>query len=374
MCRVYNTIGSLTFIQSHLVRNDFDEFNSLEELINFQKNYHFKKQNVISNHTLLIQNEKKTLEEIIAELNKSILENTNILEDELKQRLGNLNEQIENLPSPNSKFISIFTDYYHNTVIWTKIWLTPILIRLKIFVLKRQSKKLLSIKTARFKLIESSFQDAVNQSSLLELQSLQRKKKLVKEINNSIYGAIGEQKVVNTLEKLSDDFILINDFSYYFQNPIKNRNESDFIKSIQIDHLLISPSGIFIIETKHWSKHSLENLYLFSPVKQVKRTNYALYRLLTDVSKKVNWNFTKHHWESRKIPIRNIVVFTNEKPIEEFQFVKILGLNQLLGYINFFGPCFKPNETEEIADYLTKISVNKNITSKLTAINSIFTQ
>ncbi|MGL2967005.1 nuclease-related domain-containing protein [Flavobacterium sp. XGLA_31] len=370
MCRIYNTIGSLSFIQSHLIRNDFDEFHSLDELINFQKNYHFTEQKVISEHTSVIQKEKENLEENIAELNKIILESSNKLEDELKQRLFNLNKQIENLPAPNSNFISIISDYYNNTLIWTKIWLTPIVFRIKIINLKRKSKKSLYDKITRFNFIENNFQEAVKESSSIDLQLLQRQSKIVKEINNSIYGAIGEQKVVNTLEKLSDEFILINDFSCCFQNPIKNRNENDFIKSIQIDHLLISPSGIFIIETKNWSKHSQEKLNLFSPVQQVKRTNYALYRLLADSIKKINGNFAKHQWGDRKIPIRNIIVFTNEKPTEEFQFVKILGLNQLLSYINYFEPCFKPNEVEAIAEFLKKISVQKNIVSRLTVSNN----
>ena len=56
--------------------------------------------------------------------------------------------------------------------------------------------------------------------ALLELIELKRKKFVINEINNSIYGALGEQKVVKELEKLSDDFILINDFTYSFHPPI----------------------------------------------------------------------------------------------------------------------------------------------------------
>jgi hypothetical protein len=70
---------------------------------------------------------------------------------------------------------------------------------------------------------------------------------------NLIYGAVGKQKVVDTLKVLSDDFILINDFNISFSQALFYKQEADYIKSLQVDHFLIGPTGIFIIETKNWS-------------------------------------------------------------------------------------------------------------------------
>lgn len=58
------------------------------------------------------------------------------------------------------------------------------------------------------------------QSGLSELQELDRKKTIIDQINSSIYGALGEQKVVKELEKLSNDYILINDFTCRFHPPV----------------------------------------------------------------------------------------------------------------------------------------------------------
>jgi hypothetical protein len=192
-------------------------------------------------------------------------------------------------------------------------------------------------------------------SSSPQLQQLDRKKRIIDELNNSIYGALGEEKVVKELEKLSDEYILINNFACEFHPPIYRRQENDYIKSIQIDHVLVSPSGIFIIETKNWSRLSVNNTSLYSPVQQIKRTNFALYKMLKGEISNDRLALNKHHWGDRKIPIRNLIVLINHKPIEEFEHVKILTLNNLLGYVNYFKPSFRIGETQMITSYLLNI-------------------
>ena len=50
---------------------------------------------------------------------------------------------------------------------------------------------------------------------------------------------------------------------------------------------------------------------------------------------------------------------TNSKPKEEFQYVKILTVNELPGYIKYFKPTFSNNETQEITNYLLSL-INRN--------------
>jgi len=201
----------------------------------------------------------------------------------------------------------------------------------------------------------SHFIDAVNESCSVPLKQLERKKMIIDEINTAIYGALGEQKVVKELESFSDEYFLINDFSLSFSTPIYNRQENDYIKSIQIDHILVTPSGIFLIETKNWSEKSLNNLGLRSPVKQIKRTSFVLFKILTEAIASNKLNLNHHHWGSRKISIRNLIVLTNSKPNEEFQYVKILTVNELPGYVKYFKPSYSNEETQEIANYLLNL-------------------
>lgn len=368
MCKILNTIGSLNDIQYHLDYNQIDEFNSVDELINFRTNYHLTQQQVILNHTQQIEKEKVNLEKEIDRLQDSILTKRTALHKLKQRRLLTLYKQIDDLPIPGSKVTPILQDYYFNLIIWLQIWFMQISYPFEVFAIKQKLKNILLKKNKRFNFITANFIDAVNQSSLSHLQTLQQQKIIIDQINNSIYGAIGEQKVVNMLKNLPDDYVLINDFNYSFYPPLYYKKENNYIKSIQIDHLLIAPCGVFIIETKNWSEGSIHNPHLFSPVKQINRTNFALFKILTDEMSKLNFSLLKHHWGNRKVPIRNIIVFINHKPREVFQFAKILSLTELLPYIKYFGTSFTKDETQNIADLLMEISNKKKQSNLIVSV------
>lgn len=58
-------------------------------------------------------------------------------------------------------------------------------------------------------------------------------------------GAKGEENVASELAKLSNDFVVFNDFS---------PGGSGFFKSQRtIDHIVVGPPGVFVIETKNWN-------------------------------------------------------------------------------------------------------------------------
>ena len=143
--------------------------------------------------------------------------------------------------------------------------------------------------------------------------------------------------------------IIENENKLEFNPPIYNKKTQDRIYSIQLDHLLVSKSGIFILETKNWSKRSIDSLDLRSPVDQIIRTSYALFRV---VNSKIQLN--KHHWGTKQIPIRNIIVMINEKPKNEFKYVKIRQLKELNNYLEYFDPIFSQKEVDSIVSYLVE--------------------
>lgn len=191
MCRVYNTIGCLNTIQFHLVKNNIDEFNSLNELISFQKNYHINRQKIISDHTSIVEKEKIILQKELSELSLGVSKRKKNLKEELKEKLEYYNQEIENLPQTNSKIIPIIKDYWMNLVLCTKFWLIQFIVYFKIAIFMYRAKKLLSKKTKRFEYISENFQDAVKESSIYDLQVFERKKEIIENLNNTIYGAIG---------------------------------------------------------------------------------------------------------------------------------------------------------------------------------------
>ena len=352
MCKVYNQIGTLTTIKSHLHKHNVHEYKSLNELINFQKDYPFTRQRIISKHQFLIEKEKNTLRDTIIQLDFAIKEKSSELEKQLLSKLETLKNNLDNLPSVYPNIIYLLINQVNKIGLKLRIQTNKLFFSFKITFSVRDLTKNYNKTNSRHQYIVSNFDEAVMKISLPHLNELDRKKRIIDEINNSIYGALGEQKVVKELEKLPDDHILINDFNCIFQRAIYNRRENDYIKSIQIDHILVSPSGVFLIETKNWSQRSVDRMEFYSPVQQVKRTNFVLYKILNGELANRRLTLKKHNWGKRKIPIRNVIVFIDHKPTEEFQHVKILTLNSLLNYVNYFNSCFSVEETQNIGEYL----------------------
>ena len=229
--------------------------------------------------------------------------------------------------------------------------------------LRKNLQKTIDKKTRKARETKIRFESQVNglvsnKDSLISERTesassaLTRTKETVDSLYPLVAGAIGEAAVVSELEGLSNDFYLINDFSMKFDPPIYNKKDKDRIYSIQIDHLLVAPSGVFLLETKNWSKASVESLDLRSPVKQIQRTSFALFVLLNSGSSANRIRLARHHWGDKKIPIRNVIVMINEKPREQFKHVKVVTLKELTGYVEYFDDVFDNEEVNSLFEYL----------------------
>lgn len=353
MCKVYHTIGSLTAVKKHLLQNNVTGFNSVNELLSFQKNYAITREQLVSNQKTLLTEERNNLNEGILQLEHQIEYDKQALQQKFDSQIETLRQQFDELAEAPKTIIQEFT--YSFKALFKLIQINYLKVFSKVLVSRTVAPKIkiLDEKRKRHSYLVFSFEEAVRESSRLALDDLDHRKRVIDEINSFIYGAIGEQKVVAELELLPDDYILINDFSFTFTKPLYHKQQRTQIKTVQIDHLLVSPAGVFLIETKNWSKESVQSLSLRSPVAQIQRTSFALYVLLKQSS---GFKIGKHHWGERKITIRNLIVLIKHKPKEEFQYVKILTLNELVGYIEYFQPTMSYQETQEIADYLIDLN------------------
>jgi hypothetical protein len=365
MCKTFNRIGSLTTLKSLLEDNNIHDFKSLKEVMDFQNSYTNFRQQLISHHETLIEQEKNRLNLELENLDTVIETKRQYTEEILTNEIDKLQTELDSLTSV------IPTNYFQNLGNCLRQRRFKRKIKNKEQVFETVVRKSISdltdnyqVKSSRYQFLNSNVDEAIKQSANHSLSELERKKTIIDGLNNFIYGALGEQKVVNTLENLSDEYFLINDFSVLFSPAIYNRRENDYIKSVQIDHILVAPSGVFLIETKNWSEQSLKNLSLRSPVQQIKRTSFVLFKLLNSEMSKYRLRLEEHHWGDRKISIRNLIVLTTTKPKEEFQHVKILTLNELLGYVNYFKPIFSNIETKRIADFLLQINKQSIIETK----------
>ncbi|WP_231459231.1 nuclease-related domain-containing protein [Pedobacter sp. Leaf132] len=355
-------IGSLATLKSHLEENNIRDFKSLKEVMTFQSSYTTIRKQLISIHEKLIEDEKNLLNTDLQHLNKTIETEKKLAEQRLIVEIENLKQQVA--LSKNEEPENLFAKLKKNVIGWSNKKILQNKERDFDKEIIKSIKNLVEIqqvKKNRLEFIETKFNQAVNESAQTDLSEIDRKKSVIDESSNYIYGALGEQKVVKTLEALSDDYYLINDFDITFFDAIYNKRDNEYIKSVQIDHILVGPSGIFIIETKNWSEKSIENLNLRSPVNQIRRVSFILFKFLNNDIGNFHLNLGKHHWGEKKISIKNVIVLISTRPQGEFQYVKVVKLNELLSYVNYFKPVFSKDETQQIAEFLLKINDQKTI-------------
>ena len=165
-------------------------------------------------------------------------------------------------------------------------------------------------------------------------------------------GAQGEEHVARQLSKLPDEYTVIHNYNLAFPRPLYDRRNDDRIYSVQIDHLVIGPTGLYLIETKHWSKTSQENRNLFSPIKQLRRSGFALFRMLNQAIENRHISGFAHHWGEQQISPKNILCFLKHAPRERFQHVTVLSPQRLTHYIHHQEQLFSRQQIESLVEYL----------------------
>jgi len=356
MTQIHGKIESLKRIRETLDQKCITRFNTIGEIKDFLKNYDNEKEELFFNKERefdieldVLQNKAFYLQKHYEELRKKTETSLNIKINEIKARCSNLSK-----PAKNAVFELL--NWYQQQILMAYKFILKKNDRSIIFIKTYPSKKRLESTLNKVKEYNLKRHEIISARCAPSFSELEHTKKAATDLHTLIAGAIGEHMVSKELEKLNDSFILINDFNISFEKPIFNRKNRTLIHSVQIDHLLVTYAGIFIIETKNWSKKSISQLDLKSPVKQIERANYALYILLNNAQNTENGLVKKHHWGVKKIPLRNIVAMIHHKPKDKFQYVAIKQLNELNGYINHFEPLFDSSEVQNIADYLLKIS------------------
>ena len=352
MAVIEGQIEPLKKLKEALEQNGITRFGSIAEINDFIKNYEAEKNEIPK----VIEKEfDAEIEQLRIDLSRCQQDYDALKNDVEKQTDQQINELKEAL--------TLLTDKIRKSLIH-KLFCYPKtkFLEQKKASLEKNFENIISKKTNAalkevFRVKEklddyTSNRDAyISERCLRSSEELENIKDVIDSLYNLIAGAIGENSVIKEVQKLPDNFHLFNDFSVEFNPPIYNKKEDDRIYSIQIDHLLVCESGIFILETKNWSQQSVKNIDLRSPVQQIMRSSYALFVLLNSQSRH-NIDLESHHWGSKQIPVKNLIVMTNAKPKEEFKHVKVLALQDLNRYVSYFDPIFNSAEIESICDYL----------------------
>ncbi len=349
--RTYGQSGTL---EDLLKKVDDPKINALEDVLQFRKNYAVVRQKKVSDSIAQV---KLQISKMTTEMNQLTLERDEAIKiksEELNQTISRLESELTH-PYRQHNF---FTDFYYRIKRRARDQ------KIKYFknnfqtilrgVTKDHDKRIASMEN-KIKYTENHVQAIAEDNISRELRRLDELNNTIEKEKYLIYGAIGETNVINELKKLPKTYHVINDFRADFDPPIYNRSEDDRIYSIQVDSLVVGPTGIFIIETKYWSNKSIQSNALFSPVKQVKRAGFALFVLLNDAVKSGRIIRLVNNWGERKISPKQIVASVNSVPHAEFQYVKVLGIEKLNSYITFGKKEFTIEDAQDIVDYLLQL-------------------
>lgn len=348
MAKIYGTIESLKSLKFELEHRGISRFSSIKEIKDFLSNYNAEKLTILHKESCLLEQEYA---ETCLNLKLNLQLKASVVNVETEKIDNRISVLQKNISSINTKDVNILKKLFSG---------------IKLFVLNKKANYLIDNKDEIIgssliainrtiesdklfiKAYETGKQTLIDARARPELEQLEHIRHVIENCRNLISGAIGENLVVKEIKKLSDDYALINDFNLRFSPPIFNKKYNQRIYSVQVDHLLISKAGIFIIETKNWSKSSVNTTSLRSPVEQIERSNFALYKYISE-----NIMFIEHHWGAQKIPIRNLIVMINNKPAAEFKHVSVKLLRELNDYVQYFPPALTDDQLHSVIRQLT---------------------
>lgn len=116
MCRTYNTIGSLTSLKLHLEGNNIYDFKSLKEVIDFQNSYPTFRQQIITTHKELIEQEKNSLLTDLQQLDSTIEIQKQQAEQRLMSEIDKLKQDLDF--SANNVYTNLFQKLIKNYIQW----------------------------------------------------------------------------------------------------------------------------------------------------------------------------------------------------------------------------------------------------------------
>lgn len=348
MAIIFGITESLKSLKSELNNNGIHRFNSVKQIKDFLSNYNSEKLTILKNESDKLEGEysntSSNLKRLIKERDVIINSETNRIDN----KISDLQQKIDIINNRDVNFI------------------IKLFLKIKLYSLNNQLNQLISSKNASIdslvkdvnkniqndeffiKTYKKDKQNLIKKGAKSKLDELEHTRNVLENLKNLISGAVGENLVVKEIKKLGDDYALINDFNLSFSDPIYYKKHDDWIYSAQIDHLLISRAGIFLIETKNWSKKSVDTISLRSPIKQIQRSNFALYIYISE-----NISLNEHHWGEQTIPIRNLIVMINNKPTGRFKYVAVKLLKELNDYLEYFEPALTQSQLDKVIKKLT---------------------
>ena len=309
MARIYGISGSTRYLLNGTRPINGRRLATLEEIIQFQNNY----------HEILAETEiaaGKRQDEIIhalgtreAELDLQLKEDINKRTREVYTHILEINDRIDASDSFFMILAYLIQFWGANLISSYRIHLPLIGQKWNLWRLRHRKEQTIANKPYTIKSACKNITDT----------------RLFLSYNDSfLIGAKGEEHVISVLSQLSDEFHVLNDVNLHFYDSIKWRAGGEKIRNCQIDHLVIGPTGLFLLETKNWKRSDI-HMKSGDLKRQVRRASYAL------------WYFLKDHYGffEKSPKIRNVVVSLHgsEPDMRIDKYIDVISPNRLCEYI-----------------------------------------
>jgi len=159
-----------------------------------------------------------------------------------------------------------------------------------------------------------------------------------------LIGAYGEETVVSALSHLSDAYHVINDVNLNFRPALFWNKTGEYIKSCQIDHIVVGPNGIFLLETKNWKTSDIGKKS-DKLIWQMNRSWFAL------------WSFTFEYYTYLERPEIHKVVVSLNIPVADLELdrdIDVVSPKELSGYISRWKPILSDSEITKFVGIVNK--------------------
>ena len=311
--------GSETFLKSRLIRKGLEGFESFNDIQRFKKNF----KSILKTST---DEERKKLTAIIDALRSNevaLIKDIEVRKHELQASLAKEKQELleGEVTSEGQKRVKKIDKILEKKI--DKPFKKE----------KKRVKKTVKEIATREKKLEKSVEKSV--------RSLHKAHDIIKSNSAFVYGAVGETAAIKELRKLPEEYYILNEAKLSFYRAIRWKKYGEYVKSCKIDHVVVGPPGIFLIETKNWSAQTLARAK-FTPHRQIERAGYIFFIHMINKF-------------SRKFPTYQIVATYRKLPDLPYNYVSQMTIRDLVNFILQKRKMLTPTEIQKIVEWLRKV-------------------
>ena len=142
--------------------------------------------------------------------------------------------------------------------------------------------------------------------------------------NSLLLNAKEEEEVISVLSTLPDEYQVLSGVNLHFFDPIYWCKRKDKVRYNQIDHIVIGPTGLFLVGTKSWKGSDVE-IKTDDLKRQVRLANFTLWCHMKDEY--------KFYEKNPKIRCAIVSIHGSHPDLKIDKFIDVIALSRICEYI-----------------------------------------